>query len=54
MIELPDFGALRVTQGAVKPTKRDYDSVDQLTIALVPKGRDRWRSCARCRKARSS
>ena len=37
MIELPDFGALRVTQGAVKPTKRDYDSVDQLTI-VVSKG----------------
>ena len=37
MIELPDFGALRVTQGAVKPTKRDYDSIDQLTI-VVPKG----------------
>jgi leucyl aminopeptidase len=36
MIELPDFGAVRIVQGAAKPNKRDYDSLDQLTI-VVPK-----------------
>ncbi|HEY7673485.1 MAG TPA: leucyl aminopeptidase family protein [Gammaproteobacteria bacterium] len=36
MIELPDFGAARVVQSALKPSKRDFDSLDQLTI-VVPK-----------------
>jgi leucyl aminopeptidase len=36
MLELPDFGALRVMQSAAKPGKRDYDTLDQLTI-VVPK-----------------
>jgi leucyl aminopeptidase len=36
MIELPEFGALHVTQGKEKHDARDYDSLDQLTI-VVPK-----------------
>ena len=36
MIELPEFGAVRVVQSAAKPGKRAYDSLDQLTI-VVPK-----------------
>jgi leucyl aminopeptidase len=34
MIELPDFGLLRVTQTAGKPGRKHYDSLDQLTIVL--------------------
>jgi leucyl aminopeptidase len=36
MIELPEFGAVRVVQSTAKPGKRVYDSLDQLTI-VVPK-----------------
>ena len=34
MIELPDFRAVRIVQSAAKPVKRDYDSLDQLTIVF--------------------
>jgi leucyl aminopeptidase len=34
MIELPDFGALKITQSAGAPTKKQYDALDQLTIVL--------------------
>ena len=34
MLELPDFAPLAVTQIARKPAKRDYATLDQLTIVL--------------------
>jgi hypothetical protein len=35
MIELPEFSALTITQSAVKQSKKQYETLDQLTI-IVP------------------